>query len=172
LFDLGGQLTIGRDLGAIESLGSVHPCLKTFKSLFDFVQIYHIQFRRSPKLLVNLVESIPGFTGYGCVMLVKDVHSMVLTQMEEKENKDTFDFGIILALVRLCCCAECLNSFLASYLMSKALNEELKEDKVWINRIHVSVSGDISLLFLPASDTICMASTAASPKPTFHLPLP
>lgn len=87
LFDLGGQLTIGRDLGAIMSQGKVHPSLATFKKLFDWVQIYYLQFRRSPTLLVKAVESVPGFTGYDCVMPVPDVHGLVLERIAE-ERKD------------------------------------------------------------------------------------
>lgn len=95
LFDLGGQLTIGRDLGAIMSQGTVHPSLAMFKKLFDWVQMYYLQFRRSPKVLVNAVESVPGFTSYDCVLPVKDVHAMVMERMaeEKKQISEETDFG-------------------------------------------------------------------------------
>ncbi|TLD26995.1 hypothetical protein PspLS_04596 [Pyricularia sp. CBS 133598] len=121
LFDLGGQLTVGRDLNAIMSQGTVHPSLALFKSLFDWVQCYYLQLRRGPSILVNAIESMPGFTGYDCVLPVKDVHEMVLKRMADEKHavadENSGDF--------------------ASYLMSRARSEGLKDDKVWINCVHL-----------------------------------
>ncbi|KAK1955641.1 cytochrome P450 [Colletotrichum sublineola] len=120
LFDLGGQLTVGRDLNAIMSQGTVHPSLALFKRLFDWVQCYYLQFRRSPKILVNAIEGMPGFTGYDCVLPVKDVHDMILKRMAEEKHVSGDNSGDF-----------------ASYLMSRAKSEGLQDDKVWINCVHL-----------------------------------
>lgn len=121
LFDLGGQLTVGRDLNAIMSQGTVHPSLALFKSLFDLVQCYYLQLRRGPGILINAVESMPGFSGYDCVLPVKDVHDMILKRMADEKyavaDENSGDF--------------------ASYLMSRAKSEGLNDDKVWINCVHL-----------------------------------
>ncbi|CAI0643665.1 unnamed protein product [Colletotrichum noveboracense] len=120
LFDLGGQLTVGRDLNAIMSQGTVHPSLALFKRLFDWVQCYYLQFRRSPKILVNAIEGMPGFTGYDCVLPVKEVHDMVLKRMADEKHAGGDNSGDF-----------------ASYLMSRAKSEGLQDDKVWINCVHL-----------------------------------
>ncbi|KAK1994062.1 cytochrome P450 [Colletotrichum falcatum] len=122
LFDLGGQLTIGRDLNAVMSQGTVHPSLARFKGLFDWVQCYYLQFRRGPKILVNAVEGVPGFTGYDCIMPVKDVHEMILKRMDEGKRAGGDDEN---------------SGDFASYLISRAKSEGLEDDKIWINCVHL-----------------------------------